>query len=121
MRVEVADEPSEWTTGLMGRTALAEDAGMLFVFPSDVSYAFWMQDTPIPLSIAFFGADGRVLDRQDMAANSTDFHYPAGPYRYALEVNQGFFARHGIDVGDRAVLFRTRSLAAADRRLESPY
>jgi len=116
VRVEVADEPAEWERGLMFRTELAEDAGMLFVFPSDVAYAFWMQNTPIPLSIAFIGADGHLLDRQDMAPSSTDLHFSAAPYRYALEVNQGFFVRHGLKVGDRALLWDTRSrLVLIDR------
>ena len=116
VRVEIADEPAEWERGLMFRTELAEDAGMLFVFPSDVDYAFWMQNTPIALSIAFIGPDGRILDLQDMAPESTDLHVPAAPYRYALEVNQGYFARHGLRVGDRAELWQTRTrLALVDR------
>jgi uncharacterized membrane protein (UPF0127 family) len=116
VRVEIADKPAEWERGLMFRTELAEDAGMLFVFPSDVDYAFWMQNTPIGLSIAFIGAGGRILDLQDMAASSTDLHFPAAPYRYALEVNRGYFARHGLNVGDRAELWQTRSrLVLVDR------
>jgi uncharacterized membrane protein (UPF0127 family) len=116
LRVEVADEPAEWSRGLMFRTELAEDAGMLFVFPSDVDYPFWMQNTPIPLSIAFIDADGRIVDIQDMAPESADLHVPAAPYRYALEANQGYFARHRIAVGDRALLWETRSrLVLIDR------
>src|SRR5437870_10989922 len=91
VRVEVADEPAEWERGLMFRTELAEDAGMLFVFPGDVDYAFWMQNTLIPLSIAFIAADGRIVDLQDMQPRSTELHVPAARYRYALEVNQGYF------------------------------
>jgi uncharacterized membrane protein (UPF0127 family) len=116
VRVEVADEPAEWSRGLMNRTEMVEDVGMLFVFPADVDYAFWMQDTPLPLSIAFIAADGRIVDLQDMAPLSTDLHVPAGPYRYALEVNQGYFARHSLRAGDRAVLWETRSrLVVIDR------
>jgi uncharacterized protein len=116
VRVEIADEPFEWSRGLMLRPALAEDAGLLFVFPGDVDYPFWMRDTPIPLSIAFIAADGQIVDLQDMAPGSTDLHVPAAPYRYALEVNQGYFARHGLTVGDRALLFDTRSrLVLIDR------
>jgi uncharacterized membrane protein (UPF0127 family) len=112
VRVEVADEPAEWGRGLMYRPALAEDAGMLFVFPSDVDYPFWMQNTPIALSIAFVAADGEIVDLQDMEPDSTELHVPAAPYRYALEVNRGYFARHGLKVGDRARLWDTRSRLA---------
>jgi uncharacterized membrane protein (UPF0127 family) len=112
LRVEVADEPAEWERGLMGRASLGEDEGMLFVFPSDVGYPFWMQNTPLPLSIAFIAADGRMVDLQDMEPLSTDLHFPAANYRYALEVNRGYFVRHGLAVGDRAVVFETRSLLA---------
>jgi uncharacterized membrane protein (UPF0127 family) len=116
VRVEVADEPAEWSRGLMFRPELAEDAGMLFAFPADVEYAFWMKDTQIALSIAFIAADGQIVDLQDMEPQSTELHVPAAPYRYALEVNQGFFARHGLKVGDRALLWDTRSrLALIDR------
>jgi len=116
LRVEVADEPAEWARGLMFRTELAEDDGMLFAFPGDVTSSFWMQNTPLPLSIAFIAADGRILDLQDMEPLSTDLHAPPAPYRYALEVNQGYFARHALAVGDRAILFETRShLALVDR------
>jgi len=106
LRVEVADEPAEWARGLMFRTELAEDDGMLFAFPTDVGYPFWMQNTPLPLSIAFIAADGRILEIQDMQPQTTDFHTPAQRYRSALEVNQGYFARNGVKPGDRAELRR---------------
>ena len=107
LRVEVADEPAEWARGLMFRTELAEDDGMLFAFPTDVGYPFWMQNTPLPLSIAFIAADGRILEIQDMQPQTTDFHTPAQRYRSALEVNQGYFARGGVKAGDRAELRRS--------------
>ncbi|MGE5617638.1 MAG: DUF192 domain-containing protein [Sphingomonadaceae bacterium] len=101
VRLEVADTPESRAMGLSRRPSLAEDAGMLFVFPSDGVAAFWMKDTLVPLSIAFISADGRILEIQDMERLSEELHRPAQPYRYALEVNQGFFDKNGIKAGDR--------------------
>src|SRR5215204_7578903 len=64
VQVEIADTPGEIQTGLMGRSALAEEAGMLFVFDQEQILAFWMKDTLIPLSIAYIDAEGRIVDIQ---------------------------------------------------------
>ncbi len=104
--VEIADDASERALGLMYRTALAEDHGMLFVFPSEDKLSFWMKDTLIPLSIAFIDSEGRIVDLQDMKPLDDDppSYVSAKPARYALEVNQGFFEERSIEVGDRAEL-----------------
>lgn len=106
VRVEVADTDPERARGLMGRTALAEDRGMLFVFEEEQELSFWMKDTLIPLSIAYMDSEGRIVDIQDMKALDDDPpHYTsAEPARYALEVNKGFFQERGVEVGDRAEL-----------------
>src|SRR3712207_9276328 len=65
VQVEIADDTQEMARGLMGRTALAEDAGMLFVYPEERELSFWMKDTLIPLSIAFMDSEGRIVDIQD--------------------------------------------------------
>lgn len=101
LKLEIADTPQSQQTGLMHRTQLASDAGMVFVFPSDTQGPFWMKDTLIPLSIAFISADGVIVDIQDMQPLSEDLHRPSRPYRYALEVNQGFYRSNGIAQGDR--------------------
>ena len=88
--------------GLSKRESMPEQAGMLFVFPTDQQGAFWMKDTLIPLSIAFISADGRILEIQDMQPLSEELHIPASPYRYALEVNQGFFGKNEVNAGDTA-------------------
>ena len=102
--VEIAATDAERERGLMGRTALAEDAGMLFVFDQEQQLSFWMKDTLIPLSIAYIDGGGRIVDIQDMQPLDETPHPSAEPARYALEVNQGFFAARGIQVGDRAEL-----------------
>ncbi len=106
VRVEIADEASEQARGLMYRTALAEDRGMLFVFPSEERLSFWMKNTLIPLSVAFMDSEGRIVDIQDMKPLDDDppSYVSAEPAQYALEVNQGFFEERGIKVGDRAEL-----------------
>ena len=103
VRVELADEPDEQARGLMGRTALGERRGMLFVFPSEEVRSFWMKNTLIPLSIAYIDAEGRIVDIQDMKTlDDEPPHYvSAEPARYALEVNKGFFDERGVEVGDR--------------------
>jgi uncharacterized protein len=102
--VEVAATPAEREHGLMGRTSLAADKGMIFTWPEDHAGAFWMKDTLMPLSIAFFGADGsilRILDMTPCRKDPCDLYDPEVAYRGALEVNRGAFERWGISEGDR--------------------
>jgi uncharacterized membrane protein (UPF0127 family) len=100
VRVEIASTEAQRERGLMDRTALAEDAGMLFVFEQEQSLSFWMRDTLIPLSIAFIDSQENIIDIQDMQPLDETPHPSAAPAQYALEVNQGFFADRGIEVGD---------------------
>lgn len=105
VRVEVVDTPATRQRGLMGRTSLDDDAGMLFVWPEDASSSFHMKDTLIPLSIAFIAVDGtvlRILDMEPCTADPCPTYDPRATYRMALEVNKGAFARWGIREGDRA-------------------
>jgi uncharacterized membrane protein (UPF0127 family) len=106
VRVEIADDDAERAQGLMGRTALGDDRGMLFVFGEEQHLLFWMRNTLIPLSIAFMDSEERIVDIQDMKPLDDDPpHYVSTePARYALEVNQGFFEERGVEVGDRANL-----------------
>jgi uncharacterized protein len=104
VHVEVADSPAERAKGLMGRQQLPEDAGMVFLFPEDSTSAFWMKDTLIPLSIAFYGTDGRIVRILDMEPCRRDpcrIYEPHATYRGALEVNRGAFRRWGVVAGDR--------------------
>ncbi|MDQ4107109.1 MAG: DUF192 domain-containing protein [Actinomycetota bacterium] len=104
VKVEIADEPAEQVQGLMNRTALGENRGMLFVFESETTLSFWMKNTLIPLSIAYMDSEGRIVDIQRMEPLDETSHPSAEPAQYALEVNQGFFEEHGIEVGDTAEL-----------------
>jgi uncharacterized membrane protein (UPF0127 family) len=101
--VEVADSAQERARGLAGRDRLAGDAGMLFVFGEPANGRFWMKDTRIPLSVAFLGADGRVLrilDMEPCRAEPCPVYDPRITYTSALEVNRGAFGRAGIGEGD---------------------
>jgi uncharacterized protein len=101
--VEVADTEQERTRGLMGREELNPDAGMLFLVDEPVPGAFWMKNTLIPLSIAFWGPDERIfriLDMDPCRKAPCPFYDPRGEWVGALEVNQGFFREHGVEVGD---------------------
>ncbi len=103
VQVEIADTEVSQETGLMCRTSLAPDAGMLFWFRDDTDTPFWMKNTLIPLSIAFIDKSWRIVALMDMpvapdpSSDQLPTYGPKTPYRYALEVNQGFFAQHGID------------------------
>lgn len=94
--VEVAATPSERGRGLMGRTHLPADGGMLFVFEQPGRHCFWMRDTPLPLSIAFINSTGRIASLADMQLRTETLHCPSADVRYALEVRQGEFQRRGI-------------------------
>ena len=106
VRVEVADDPAEQAKGLMDRTTLGENRGMLFVFPEERELSFWMKNTLIPLSIAFIDSESRIIDIQEMKPlDDEPPHYvSAEPARYALEVNRGFFEERGVMVGNRVEL-----------------
>jgi uncharacterized membrane protein (UPF0127 family) len=104
VRLEIAATAQQQETGLMYRKTLDPDSGMIFVWDQPVQDSFWMENTYIPLTVAFLDATGRVMETQDMEPLTTTPHTPNAPYTYALEVNQGFFAAHGIEVGDQIQL-----------------
>jgi uncharacterized protein len=105
VRVEIADDYFERARGLMHRTALGENRGMLFVYTDEDQPSIYMKNTLIPLSIAFMDSEGCIVDIQDMEPlDEETSHVPTKPAQYALEVNQGFFEERGVEVGDRADL-----------------
>ena len=101
LHAETAATPQSREHGLMQRSKLCADCGMLFVFPHAGRYLFWMKDTPLPLSIAFISADGSIINIAEMQANTPDPHPAQGDALYALEMNSGWFARNGIRPGDK--------------------
>lgn len=100
--VEVVREEAERNRGLMFRTSLAEDRGMLFDYDPPQEVTFWMKNTYIPLDIIFVGGDGRIMT---IAAEATPFsleRIPSGGVaRGVLEIKGGLAKKLGIKVGDR--------------------
>ena len=101
IQVEIADDADERQRGLMYRESLGENEGMLFVYPEQRTLGFWMQNTLIPLDIAYIDREGRIVDIQQMEPQTTETHDSAAPAMYALEMNQGWFEANGIRIGDR--------------------
>jgi uncharacterized membrane protein (UPF0127 family) len=105
--VDIADDDAERAQGLMGVKELAPDQGMAFVWDDPYSGSFYMKDTLIPLSIAFWDTDGRVieiLDKQPCEAEPCPTYGPDEPFVGAVEANLGWFDEHGVTVGDRLEL-----------------
>lgn len=103
LEVEVAANKSQRAQGLMHRGALPESRGMLFVYPAPAYFCMWMKNTQIPLSVAFIDAQGQVINIADMAPHSETNHCTQRNATYALETNQGWFARHGVIPGTQVL------------------
>ena len=129
LRVELALTETQKQMGLMERTSLAEGSGMLFVYDSTQASdaGFWMYRTRIPLDIAFLDSTGVIRSIRAMVPCTTTIpqgcktYTPDVPYRHALEMSEGYFAKHGIAVGDSLLLRDLpdsvhRAVATANRR-----
>ncbi len=101
LTVEIAATEETQTTGLMFRRMMPENRGMLFVFSTIAPLNFWMKNTYLPLSIAFIDQHGVILNIADMKPLTTDPHPSAGAALYALEMNQGWFAKRHIKAGSK--------------------
>jgi uncharacterized membrane protein (UPF0127 family) len=102
--VEIADTDATRQHGLMERDSLDTDNGMYFTYPTNHRTGFWMRNTTLKLSIAFIRQDGVIIDIKDMQPLDETTVGPDVQYRDALEMNQGWFKRNGIQVGDRTEL-----------------
>lgn len=105
----VAADQAQRQQGLMGVTDLGGHQGMVFIWDDDVQSGFWMRDTPMPLSIAWFDAEGAFVSATDMdpcpaTADDCPTYPPDGPYRFALEVPQGELEALGVGEGSRLAL-----------------
>lgn len=101
IHVEIADTDALRSKGLMHRTKLEKDSGMLFVFDTPSYVCFWMKNTPLPLSIAFIDESLRITNIADMAPFDLSTHCPVKPIIYALEMEQGWFEQQQIKAGDQ--------------------
>lgn len=112
--IEVADEDGERAAGLMFRTEMKDDHGMLFVFEQTRRLAFWMKNTPMPLDLVFIDEDGVVVDILPGEPFSIAPIAPEAPARFVLELKAGTAEKAGISSGDRVNHPRIDEAAGAD-------
>lgn len=101
IRAEVARTPEQRSKGLMQRRHLGKNDGMLFVFEQPQTISMWMKNTLIPLSVAFIDDHGNIINIAEMSPQTLDSHSSLAPAKYALEMNAGWFDRHGVLAGRR--------------------
>lgn len=99
IEAEVASSPESRQIGLMQRSFMAPQRGMLFVFPDVAKHCMWMRNTLLPLSVAFLDEKGVVINVEDMQPKTEDNHCATKPARYALEMNLGWFRSRGFGPG----------------------
>jgi uncharacterized membrane protein (UPF0127 family) len=102
--LEVANTDQSRETGLMYRDSMPNDHGMLFVFPDDQVRQFWMENTRIPLDIAFLDASARIISIKSMLPLDLRLTSSDGPAKYAIEMNVGAASAVGLKVGDQVVI-----------------
>ena len=101
IQAEVASSPQARQVGLMNRTSMPTDSGMLFIFDQKATHCFWMSNTKIPLAIAFIADDGKIVNIEEMQAETLNNHCPKAPVRYALEMNRQWFSQRAIGPGSQ--------------------
>lgn len=108
--IEIADNDASREHGLMDRTQMDADHGMLFVFDDDTPRAFWMKNTRIPLDMLFFDADRHLVSVQHnvppCAADPCPAYSSGAPARYVLELNGGQAGKLGLSSGDEMTIHR---------------
>jgi len=101
LKVEVAASDAQRMQGLMHREKLGKNDGMVFIFDEPAYQSMWMKNTFIPLSVAFLDGDGVILNILDMEPHTLTPNMSAGPARYAVETNKGWFEERKVKSGDR--------------------
>ena len=99
IRAEVAANDPDREKGLMFRTVLGGNQGMVFLFDRADMECMWMKNTLIPLSVAFMDNSGKIINVEDMQPQTENNHCTKSPARYALEMNLGWFTAHGVKPG----------------------
>jgi uncharacterized protein len=100
-QVEIADTPAKREMGLQYRRELADDRGMIFLFPVESQQSFWMKNTPIPLDMIFINRERKIVGIVEKTAPfSLDPRSVPAPSQYVLEINGGLARRYGIQPGD---------------------
>ena len=108
--IEIAADDKSRAHGLMDRTEMAADHGMLFVFDDDAMRAFWMKNTKIPLDMLFFDGDNKLVSVQHdvppCVSDPCPGYSSGAPARYVLELNGGEAAKIGLTSGDPIAIHR---------------
>lgn len=99
IQAEVAHTDPQRQQGLMHREKMASNHGMVFVFDQPTTQCMWMKNTPLPLSVAFIDAEGKIVNIEDMQPKTLDSHCSAKPVKYALEMNLGWFKQKNVKPG----------------------
>jgi uncharacterized protein len=99
--VEVASIPSDRAQGLMFRKKMANNEGMLFVYPQPHITGMWMKNTLIPLSVAFIDEKGAIINIEEMKPETLDAHMAKAPAKYSLEMSSGWFKKHKLGPGTK--------------------
>ncbi len=99
--VEVADTMQSQEQGLMYRTSMDQDKGMLFVFNQQMIESFWMKNTLIPLDMVFVSGDLTIVDINHNATPNSEVAFTSrAPCKYVVEVNGGYCDEHNVTIGD---------------------
>lgn len=102
IQIEIADNDAKRDQGLMWRRYMPEDDGMLFIFDDQEPLTFWMKNTYIPLDMVFADKSGNIVSIYPEATPLSEASITSGePAEYVVEVNGGFCAKYGINVGDK--------------------
>lgn len=101
IKAEVAKTEFQREQGMMFRDELLDNAGMVLVFEHSAAQCIWMKNTLIPLSVAFVESNGKIVNIEEMQAQTLDSHCSAKsvPVLYALEMNSGWFKQKNIKPG----------------------
>lgn len=118
VKMQLAVKPREMEHGLMERTDLKPDEGMLFVYAGTQQMSFWMRNTPTPLDIGFFTTDGTLKEVYQMQPyDETPVQSRSNELKFALEMNQGWFVKNQVKPGAKLDL-KALSAALKARGLE---
>ena len=100
IHADVAATEAARQMGLMFRKQMGKNEGMMFVFPQLAYHAMWMKNCFINIAVAYMDDEGKILSIHEMKAFDETSHQAAGPARFALEMNAGWFSTHKVNVGD---------------------
>ena len=104
LTTEIAEQFQQRYMGLSFREQLAPNAGMIFVYPREQQLTFTMRNTLLPLTIAYLSKDMKINEFHEMPVGPNQFFPSKLPAQFALEVNQGWFEKNGIVVGDQVTI-----------------